>query len=195
MAAWAQAVQVLCPALKVVALLGAAGALYGRRERIVDRLVDVTARRPSGMLGRLLYRNPRAHFASFDATLGALALEPADRLLEVACGGGTFLERALAGGCEAKAIDYSPDMVALARELNTTACHNGRLEVLQARAEQMPHRPGSAHNGQDGWLPRHQDRPQRRRPLPAPHRAPSLTGVGIIEHHVGLRPHARFPRS
>jgi SAM-dependent methyltransferase len=125
-------------ALKVVALLGAAGALYGRRERIVDRVVDVTARRPSGMLGRLLYRNPRAHFASFDTTLLALALAPADRLLEVACGGGTFLERALASGCEAKAIDYSPDMVALACERNAVACRDGLLEVLQACAEQLP---------------------------------------------------------
>jgi SAM-dependent methyltransferase len=125
-------------ALKVVALLGAAGAMYGGRERIVDRLVDVTARRPSGMLGRLLYHNPRAHFASFDATLAALALVPADRLLEVACGGGTFLERALTSGCEVKAIDYSPDMVALTCERNAVACRDGRLEVLQASAEQLP---------------------------------------------------------
>jgi ubiquinone/menaquinone biosynthesis C-methylase UbiE len=106
--------------------------------KIVDRLVDVTARRPSGRLGRRLYRNPRAHFASFDATLAALALVPSDRLLEVACGGGTFLERALASGCEAKAIDYSPDMVALARERNVAACREGRLEVLQASVDQLP---------------------------------------------------------
>ena len=125
-------------ALKAVALLGVAGALYRRREGIVDRVVDVTARCPSGMLGRRLYRDPRAHFASFDATLVALALGPADRLLEVACGGGTFLERALASGCEAKAIDCSPDMVALARTRNAMACREGRLEVLQARAEQLP---------------------------------------------------------
>ena len=106
--------------------------------KIVDRLVDVTARRPSGRLGRRLYRDPHAHFASFDATLAALTLAPSDRLLEVACGGGTFLERALASGCEAKAIDYSPDMVALARERNAAACREGRLEVLQASAEQLP---------------------------------------------------------
>ncbi len=106
--------------------------------KIVDRLIDVTARRPSGRLGRRLYRDPRAHFASFDATLAALALALSDRLLEVACGGGTFLERALASGCEAKAIDYSPDMVALARERNAAACREGRLEVLQASAEQLP---------------------------------------------------------
>ncbi len=124
-------------ALKVVAWLGAAGALYDRRERIADRLVDMAARRPSGMLGRLLYRNPRAHFASFDATLAALALAPSDRLLEVACGGGTFLRRALTSGCEAKAIDYSPDMVALTRERNAAACRDGRLEVLHASAERL----------------------------------------------------------
>jgi len=125
-------------ALKALALLGAAGGVYRRRERIVDRVVDVTARRPSGMLGRLLYRNPRAHFAGFDATLAALALAPSDRLLEVACGGGTLLERALARGCQTKAVDYSPDMVALARERNAAACRDGRLQVLQASAEQLP---------------------------------------------------------
>jgi SAM-dependent methyltransferase len=106
--------------------------------KIVDRLIDVTARRPSGRLGRWLYRDPRAHFASFDATLASLTLVPSDRLLEVACGGGTFLEHALASGCEAKAIDYSPDMVTLARERNAAACREGRLEVLQASAEQLP---------------------------------------------------------
>ena len=106
--------------------------------KIVDRLVNVTARRPSGRLGRPLYRDPRAHFASFDATLAALALAPSDRLLEVACGGGTFLERALASGCEVKAVDYSPDMVALARERNAAACREGCLEVPEASAEQLP---------------------------------------------------------
>jgi SAM-dependent methyltransferase len=125
-------------ALRTLGLLVITGVVYGLRERLLDRLVDVTARRPEGILGRLLYRNPRAHFQSFETTLAALELSSDDRLLEVACGGGTFLERALASGCEAKAVDCSPDMVALACRRNATACRDGRLEVIHARAEELP---------------------------------------------------------
>jgi ubiquinone/menaquinone biosynthesis C-methylase UbiE len=109
-----------------------------RRERLLDQLVDVIARRPGGTLGRLLYRNPRPHFQSFETTLSALDPRSDDRLLEVGCGGGTLLARALTSGCEAKAVDHSRDMVVLATRRNATACHSGRLQVIQARAEELP---------------------------------------------------------
>jgi ubiquinone/menaquinone biosynthesis C-methylase UbiE len=104
----------------------------------IDRLVDVIARHPEGTLGRFLYRNPRSHFKSFKATLAALELRSDDQLLEVGCGGGTFLALALASGCEAKAIDHSSDMVALAGQRNDAACRAGRLEVIHAHAERLP---------------------------------------------------------
>jgi ubiquinone/menaquinone biosynthesis C-methylase UbiE len=113
-------------------------ATWTSRERLLDRLVDAIARRPHGILGRFLYRNPRPHFKSFEATLAALELRSDDRLLEIGCGGGAFLALALAGGCEAKAVDHSSDMVALARKRNASACRTGRLEVIRAHAEDLP---------------------------------------------------------
>jgi ubiquinone/menaquinone biosynthesis C-methylase UbiE len=108
------------------------------KQRVRDRLVDVLARRPAGAFGRFLYRNPHSHFKSFKATLAVLELSSDDRLLEVGCGGGAFLALALASGCKAKAIDHSTDMVALASQRNATACRAGRLEVIHARAEELP---------------------------------------------------------
>lgn len=134
--------------MKVRTLVGAAclagaAALVWRREPIFNRLTDLTARRPSGVLGRCIYRDPKAHHASFRTTLDALSLGPQDRLLELGCGGGTFLELALASGCAAGAIDHSPDMVALARARNRAACSEGRLEVLEADADALPFPDGT----------------------------------------------------
>lgn len=105
---------------------------------LADRLTDSLARRPSGWLARRFYRNPLPHFASFEETLAALALHADDHLLEIGCGGGVLLERALRDVGSAKAIDHSAEMVALARERNADAIAAGRLTVEQAVAERLP---------------------------------------------------------
>ena len=51
-------------------------------------------------------------------TLAALALGPADHLLEVGSDGGTFLAWALATGCNARGVDHSPEMLGLASRRN-----------------------------------------------------------------------------
>ncbi len=56
-------------------------------------------------------REPKAHHAGFQATIEAPSLSSEDRLLELGCGGGSLLERALAGGRSAKTIDHSPDVL------------------------------------------------------------------------------------
>ena len=128
----------------VVGVAGAAAAwLWARRaEWLGDWATDIVARRPSTRLGRALYRDPRGHHPSFRAALERLALGPHDRLVELGCGGGAFLVRALATGCSAKAIDYSADMVALARQQNRTACVEDRLEVIEADAHRLPFADG-----------------------------------------------------
>jgi SAM-dependent methyltransferase len=103
-----------------------------------DWLTDRAARRPSGAQARQSYRDPTHHRPSFGAVLDALQPGPDDVLLEIGCGGGAFLERALRAGCRAKAVDHSPEMVRVASELNADAIREGRLEIVQAAAEQLP---------------------------------------------------------
>ena len=70
--------------------------------------------------------------------LAELALTPDDYLVEVGCGGGVLLKDALLSGCRAAAVDHSPDMVRLAREVNHHAVAEGRLEVRHANADSLP---------------------------------------------------------
>lgn len=106
--------------------------------RFGDWLTDRGARRPSGARARETYGDPIYHYPFFRVILDELAPGPADVLLEVGCGGGVFLDWALARGCRAGAVDHSPEMVRLASERNRQAIDEGRLEVLQAEADRLP---------------------------------------------------------
>src|SRR2546426_775668 len=50
-----------------------------------------------------------------------------------------FLEDALQSGCRAAAIDHSPEMVRLAREVNKDAVAKRRLEILEGEADKLPY--------------------------------------------------------
>jgi len=102
--------------------------------RYGDWLTDRRARRPSGKRARDTYRDPLYHRPNFKVILKELNLAPRDTLLEIGCGGGAFLEDALKSGCRAKAIDHSPEMVSLARQVNRKAIEEQRLEIIQADA-------------------------------------------------------------
>jgi SAM-dependent methyltransferase len=97
-----------------------------------DWLMDRVARRPRGPRARAVYGAEDVHDFARTAILGALALGPGDRLLEVGCGGGLLLRDALRSGASATGIDHSEDMVTLARERAVGA------DVLAARAEDLP---------------------------------------------------------
>ena len=101
-------------------------------------LTDRRARRPSGSQARDVYRDPLYHYPNFHVILQELALSSDDYLIEVGCGGGVLLSEALKSGCRAAAVDHSPDMVQLAREVNHGAVAEGRLEVRQASADHLP---------------------------------------------------------
>jgi ubiquinone/menaquinone biosynthesis C-methylase UbiE len=109
---------------------------------LADWLTDSLFRRPTGWVARSFYRNAKPHQEAFRETLAALALGPDDRLLEVGCGGGVFLEWALAAGCTARAIDHSPEMLALASRRNASAITAGRLELRDADAGDLPFADG-----------------------------------------------------
>jgi SAM-dependent methyltransferase len=110
---------------------------------LADRLIDATARRPSGWLARKTYGGslgaPKGHEAVFDQVLDAADPLEGARCLEVGCGGGRLLERVLcAGVVGAAGLDHSPDMLALSRERNREAVERGALELKLGDAAKLP---------------------------------------------------------
>jgi SAM-dependent methyltransferase len=99
---------------------------------------DVTARKPSGWLGRLMYRKPVGHYGFFRVAIEKLQLRPEDVFLEVGCGGGILLDMALQTAQRACGIDHSPDMVELARQKNAQALSEGRAEIVQGNVQDLP---------------------------------------------------------
>ena len=99
---------------------------------------DVTARKPSGWLGKLMYRKPVGHYGFFRTAVERLQLQPEDVFLEVGCGGGILLDMALQTVQRACGIDHSPDMVDLAREKNARALAEGRAEIVQGDVLALP---------------------------------------------------------
>ena len=98
-------------------------------------MTDRVARRPHGRKAQEVYGAEDVHSFAWEPVLAALALGRGDRLLDVGCGGGVFLRRALETGCDAVGVDHSPEMVKLAR---TTS----GLRVEEGRAEELPFADG-----------------------------------------------------
>jgi ubiquinone/menaquinone biosynthesis C-methylase UbiE len=108
--------------------------LIGRlREWRIDRMTDRVARRPHGRAARRTYGAEDVHSFAWEPVLAALQLGADDVVLDVGCGGGVFLRRALETGCRGVGLDHSREMVRLARK--TTA---GRARIARGSAEQLP---------------------------------------------------------
>jgi SAM-dependent methyltransferase len=107
-------------------------------DSVAQWVIDRSARSPAGERARETYAEPIYHVPNFLALLERLRLTPEDTLLEVGCGGGAFLRRALESGCRACAIDHSPDMVRTARRVNELAVREGRLDLREADAAHLP---------------------------------------------------------
>jgi SAM-dependent methyltransferase len=112
--------------------------LHRIREWRIDRMTDRVARRPHGRAARRTYGADDAHSFAWEPVLAALRLTADDQLLDVGCGGGVFLRRALETGCGAVGVDHSNDMVQLAR--HTTG---GRAPILHASADRLPFEQGA----------------------------------------------------
>jgi SAM-dependent methyltransferase len=95
-------------------------------------LTDRVARRPAGRRAREVYGADDVHDFARRAILGALALGPEDRLLDIGCGGGLLLRDALESGATVTGLDHSEEMVQLARERASAA------EVVLGSAERLP---------------------------------------------------------
>lgn len=109
----------------------------------VDRITDAIARKPSGFLGKLLFRYPFAHLTGFELALKLTPPSVSDVVLDVGCGGGVFLREALRTGCKATGLDHSPDMLATAASVNAAAIHEERLTLTEGDASALPFQTGS----------------------------------------------------
>lgn len=108
-----------------------------------DRITDAIARKPSGLLGKLLFRYPFAHLAGFGLALKLAPPSASDAVLDVGCGGGVFLREVLRTGCTATGLDHSPDMLATAASVNAAAIREERLTLIKGDAGALPFRPAS----------------------------------------------------
>jgi ubiquinone/menaquinone biosynthesis C-methylase UbiE len=112
--------------------------LVGRlRDWRIDRMTNRVARRPSGRRARMVYGADDVHSFAWEPVLEVLQLTPDDLLLDVGCGGGVFLHRALQTGCRAVGLDHSRDMVRLACQ--TT---RGDAQIVHGSAEGLPFEDG-----------------------------------------------------
>lgn len=110
---------------------------------ITSRLVDASARRPSGWVGRRTYGGQRGarkrHLPDFDRLLEWLGPLEGDRCLEIGPGGGALLARVLeAGATTAAGLDCSGDMLALSMARNSEALAREQLQLKLGDAEQIP---------------------------------------------------------
>jgi SAM-dependent methyltransferase len=96
--------------------------------------VDATARKPSRLAGRFFYQYPKPHYRSFEYLLDNLLLTSDDKFLDICCGGGGLLIRALQTVHQAAGLDHSPDMVTLTKKNNARAILENRLDVRQGDA-------------------------------------------------------------
>ena len=91
-------------------------------------MTDRVARRPHGKQARETYGSPTAHDFAWPHVLAALELGRGDRLLDVGCGGGSFLRHVRdTVGCEVVGVDHSRDMVRVSAPL-----------AVHGRAEELP---------------------------------------------------------
>ena len=98
-------------------------------------------RKPQGFLGRLLGRVMNAgHSKVRRWGLGCVSAESYDAVLDIGCGGGGALRDMAATFPTAKlyGIDYSQDMVLLAKRVNKGLVEKGRIQISHGSVSSLP---------------------------------------------------------
>lgn len=104
-------------------------------------------RNPTGFFGRFVMSRffDRSSAAINQLTMRSLALEPADRVLEVGFGSGDLIAHVAPVVREGfvAGVDFSPDMVSVATKRLAALVSAGRVELRCAGAERLPYDEGS----------------------------------------------------
>lgn len=98
-------------------------------------------RKPSGDFAETIgQKMDKVNEPLFDLMLAAVEPEPGDRILEIGFGTGKYIERFFSASDDLQitGIDYSPEMVQMARQNNKGAITQGQLEVQLGSSDDLP---------------------------------------------------------
>jgi ubiquinone/menaquinone biosynthesis C-methylase UbiE len=98
-------------------------------------------RRPSGWLGRVIGFVLRINRQGIDWTVGLLDIRPTDQVLEIGFGSGFGIQQAAAQASRGRVagIDFSEEMVRLARARNACIHAGGRVDLSHGDASALPY--------------------------------------------------------
>jgi ubiquinone/menaquinone biosynthesis C-methylase UbiE len=95
--------------------------------------------KPTGFFGRILARGMAwGHRSFYKNTAKILNLQPEDRYLEIGFGSGLFIKKYASHVSRMAGLDYSEDMVNLARSINKNLIESGKAEFKQGDVSDLP---------------------------------------------------------
>lgn len=98
-------------------------------------------RKPSGSFANQLAESmDRVNGEQYDLTLETMTLQDNESILEIGFGSGSFFEKLFleAEGLHVTGIDYSQEMVDLAKAANRSLIGSGRLHLYKGSSDELP---------------------------------------------------------
>ena len=102
-------------------------------------------RKPTGLFGRFVGMGMnRGHSKLRRWGLSHISIKPNAYILDVGCGGGKAVQELarISSSWKVCGIDYSDQMVQLARRINKTFVENGHIEILHGSVSSLPFSDG-----------------------------------------------------
>ena len=97
------------------------------------------AKKPTGFVGKLLARGYAwGHRSFYKNAAKVLDLQTDDKLLEIGFGSGLFIKKYASNVSRIAGLDYSEDMVKLARSINKNLIKSGKAEFKQGDVSAIP---------------------------------------------------------
>ena len=103
-------------------------------------------RKPSGDFANTIAQNmDKSNEPLYDLTLQSMDLQGQQQVLEIGFGSGRFIHKLFARDPQVKltGLDYSPEMVELARTVNSELVRSGSLKLEEGSSDHMPFEAGT----------------------------------------------------